>query len=165
METTQEFGGTHDQIVAFLHEQGITFRQVEHAAEGQTDRVSEIRGNRLQQAVKAMVITVKVDKKRRRHFLVCIAGHRRIDFAKVAEIGHGLEARFAQPDVAASLTGCVMGSVPPISFNPDLAVLVDPELLDEAEVVFNAGRLDRSLFVPPAPFFAAMNATIARVAQ
>src|SRR5262245_25016286 len=165
MESTQQQASTHQQLVEFMQRHGIPYRQVEHAAEGQTDKVSQIRGNRLQQAVKAMVITVKVDKKRRRHFLVCIAGHRRVDFAKVAEIGHGLEARFAQSDLAETLTGCAMGSVPPISFNSELPVLVDSELLGEDEVVFNAGRLDSSVFVNPGPFFAAMQATVVRVAQ
>jgi Ala-tRNA(Pro) deacylase len=162
---TQTAISCHDQIVEFLQHHGLAFRQMDHEAEGKTERASQIRGHRLEQAVKSMVVAVKVDKARRRYFVVCVAGHRRVDFGKIAAVGCGVGARFADPDVANGLTGCVMGSVPPISFNRDLEVLVDPEVLEEPEVVFNAGRLDRSIFVSPRPFFAAMNATIVRVAE
>lgn len=165
MQQIEQPASTHDQLLEFVEQHGIAFRQVDHPAEGRTDRVSEMRGNRLQQAVKAMVVTVKINKQRRRHFLVCIGGHRRVNFAKVAALGNGAEARFAAAALAESLTGCVMGSVPPISFNSELNVVVDPELLRETEVVFNAGRLDRSMFVSPTLFFMAMNATVAHVAE
>ncbi len=38
-----------------------------------------------------------------------------------------------------------MGTVLPFSFHADLDVMVDPSLLDQEDMYFNAGRLDRSL--------------------
>ena len=57
------------------------------------------------------------------------------------------KGRFADPDTAQSITGCVMGAVPPFSFSGELALVVDEALRQCPEVCFNAGRLDRSIFV------------------
>ncbi len=40
-----------------------------------------------------------------------------------------------------------MGAVPPFSFDPQLTLMVDINLLAEDQIVFNAGRLDRSVFL------------------
>jgi Ala-tRNA(Pro) deacylase len=164
MSDQQEYP-TYDRVLSFLNEHEIPFREIEHAPEGRTDVVSAMRGNRIEQAVKAIVMIVKLDRKTRRNFLICVPGDRRVDFSKVAQVAGGGEARFAPPDLAQALTGCSMGSVPPISFNDDLKVLVDPRLLEESEVVFNAGRLDRSLFVPAKTFFGAANAAVVAVGE
>ena len=57
------------------------------------------------------------------------------------------KGRFSPADEATEMTGCVMGAVPPFSFREDLAVFVDPACKENEEVVFNAGRLDRSIFI------------------
>jgi hypothetical protein len=53
--------------------------------------------------------------------------------------------RLRQPETAQALTGCAMGAVPPFSLNPDLAIVVDEDLLANDTLFFNAGRLDRSM--------------------
>jgi Ala-tRNA(Pro) deacylase len=54
---------------------------------------------------------------------------------------------FAAREKAQALTGCVIGAIPPFSFNDQLQVLADPLIQQNEEVVFNAGRLDRSIFM------------------
>ena len=54
---------------------------------------------------------------------------------------------FASRDKAQELTGCVIGAIPPFSFNDQLQVLADSLIQENEEVVFNAGRLDRSIFM------------------
>ncbi|HQU37969.1 MAG TPA: YbaK/EbsC family protein, partial [Anaerolineales bacterium] len=44
-------------------------------------------------------------------------------------------------------TGCVIGAIPPFTFSDQLHVLADPLIQQNDEVVFNAGRLDRSIFM------------------
>jgi Ala-tRNA(Pro) deacylase len=39
----------------------------------------------------------------------------------------------------------VAGTILPFSFNPELEVVVDPSLLENDEIYFNAARLDRSM--------------------
>jgi Ala-tRNA(Pro) deacylase len=45
------------------------------------------------------------------------------------------------------LTGCVIGAIPPFSFSDRLILLADPLIQENDEVVFNAGRLDRSIMM------------------
>jgi Ala-tRNA(Pro) deacylase len=54
---------------------------------------------------------------------------------------------FAAREKAQEITGCVIGAIPPFSFNDQLQVLADPLIQQNEEVVFNAGRLDRSIFM------------------
>ena len=39
----------------------------------------------------------------------------------------------------------MVGTVLPVSYHPDLELIVDPKLLTFPELYFNAGRLDRSM--------------------
>lgn len=153
----------YERLMSFAASNGLPVRELDHAPEGRTDLASKIRGHSLASAVKAMVVMVKRGKSDRRYFLACVPGDRRVDFSAIKRLGAGDDVRFAPEDRAASMTGCVMGSVPPISFHPDLKVLVDPAVLDHPEVVFNAGRLDKSIFVEPKAWFAAAGVAVERI--
>ena len=48
-----------DQLVALLSEAKAKFRVIEHEAEGRSEAISVIRGNRPDQAAKAMVLDVR----------------------------------------------------------------------------------------------------------
>ena len=58
---------------------------------------------------------------------------------------HGTYVAFASTDIAERLAGSVTGTVLPFSFNPELELVVDPSLLENDELYFNAARLDRSM--------------------
>ena len=59
----------------------------------------------------------------------------------------------APREKAEALTGCVIGAIPPFSFNDQLILLADPLIQENEEVVFNAGRLDRSIFMKSVDYF------------
>ncbi|NVJ23406.1 MULTISPECIES: YbaK/EbsC family protein [Myxococcus] len=154
----------HDKLIALFQEHGASFRVVEHEPEGRTELISQIRGNVLAQAAKAMVLMVKQGKKERRYFLAVVPGDCRVDLEAVKALGGGTHAMFAPPPVAQELTGCEMGAVPPVSFHPDLKLVVDPGLLAHEEIVFNSGRLDRSIFVQREGFLKVANPEVAAIA-
>ena len=104
-----------DQIVALLSEAKAKFRIIEHEAEGRSEAISVIRGNRPEQAAKAMVLDVRGGGAGRRHVLAILPGNRKLDFSAVAKLFEARKCGFASPDTAQELTGCVMGSVPPFS--------------------------------------------------
>ena len=74
-------------------------------------------------------------------------GHRRVDLDAIRAHFAASSVAIANRDKAEALTGCVTGAIPPFSFNPELQLLADPLLTENEEVVFNAGRLDRSIFM------------------
>jgi Ala-tRNA(Pro) deacylase len=139
---------TYDKIIGHLEENSVPFRVIDHAPEGRTDVASQIRGNRLSQAAKAIVIKVKIGKKGRRYLLAVVPGDRRLNLEAVRALVAGAShVMFAPSEIATELTGCEMGAVPPFSFHDQLELVVDPSLLLNDEIVFNAGRLDKSIYV------------------
>ncbi len=137
----------HARLVALLREQGAAFRVVEHQPEGRTEEIAWIRGNRLEQAIKSMVVQVRFGRKDNRYYLANVPGDCRVDFEAIRAAFEAESAAFAPRSKAEALTGCVIGSIPPFSFNEGLLVLADPAIQENEEVVFNAGRLDRSIFM------------------
>ncbi len=138
---------THEKLLVLLDGRSVTYRLIEHAAEGRSEHISRIRGNHPAQALKALVVSVRGGGHGRRTVLAVVPGNRALDMKGLLATLGAQKGRFAPPELASQMTGCVMGAVPPFSFRADLVVLADPAIRDNAEVVFNAGRLDRSIFM------------------
>ena len=153
-----------DQLVALLSESKAKFRVIEHEAEGRSEAISVIRGNRPDQAAKAMVLDLRGGGAGKRHVLAILPGNRKLDFSAVAKLFEARKCGFASPDTAQELTGCVMGSVPPFSLNPVLAIVVEQDLLANDTLFFNAGRLDRSMELDTKDWLAVAQPRVARIA-
>ena len=153
-----------DRLVALLTEAKANFRIIEHEAEGRSEKISVIRGNRPGQAAKAMVLDVRGGGGGRRHVLAILPGNSKLDFAAVAGLFEARKCGFASPDTAQALTGCVMGAVPPFSLNPDLTIVVEEGLLANGTLFFNAGRLDRSMELDTKDWMAVAKPRVARIA-
>lgn len=137
----------HEQLRALLDKEGAVYRVVEHEAEGRTDVIAEIRGNRIEQSIKSIVVQVRITKKENIYCLANVPGDCRIDFKGIKNHFKAGSVAFAAREKAEELTGCVIGAIPPFSFSDQLQVLADPLIQQNEEVVFNAGRLDRSIFM------------------
>jgi len=140
-------GDIHEKLCALLDKEGAVYRVIEHEPEGRTEVIAKIRGNRIEQSVKSMTLQVRLTRKENIYCLANVPGDCRIDFDGVKNYFHADSAAFASRDKAQALTGCVIGAIPPFSFNDQLQVLVDPLVLENEEIVFNAGRLDRSIMM------------------
>jgi Ala-tRNA(Pro) deacylase len=137
----------HEQLRALLDREGANYRVVEHEPEGRTEVIAKIRGNRIQQSVKSIVVQVRLNRKENIYCLVNVPGDCRIDFKGIKSHFNADSVAFSAREKAEELTGCVIGAIPPFSFNEQLQVLADPLIRENEEVVFNAGRLDRSIFM------------------
>ncbi len=128
---------------------------IEHEPEGRTELIANIRGNRLEQAIKSMVVQVRVSKKENIYCLANVPGDCRVDLDGIKRHFDAKGVGMAAREKAEALTGCVVGAIPPFTFpaetigagSDQLHLLVDPLVQENAEVVFNAGRLDRSIFM------------------
>ncbi|MDP1751554.1 MAG: YbaK/EbsC family protein [Reyranella sp.] len=154
-----------DQLVALLNDANANFRVIEHEAEGKSEAISVIRGNRPDQAAKAMVLDVRGGGGGKRPVLAILPGNRKLDFNAVASLFEARKCGFASPETAQELTGCVMGAVPPFALNPALAVVVDEDLLANETLFFNAGRLDRSMELDTKDWLTVAKPRIAKIAS
>lgn len=137
----------HEQLRALLDHEHVTYRVIEHEAEGRTEFITKIRGNRPEQAIKSIVVQVRFGKKESRYCLANVPGDCRVDLPAIQKLFDGTDVSVAPREKAELLTGCRIGSIPPFSFNEQLILLADPLIRKNEEVVFNAGRLDRSIFM------------------
>ena len=137
----------HQQLCELLDREGASYRLIEHEPEGRTPRIAQIRGNRIEQSIKSIIVQVRLNRKDNLYCLANVPGDCRIDFDGIKRHFRADSVAFASRDRAQELTGCVIGAIPPFSFNDQLQVLADPLIQQNEEVVFNAGRLDRSIFM------------------
>jgi len=137
----------HEQLRMLLDREGASYRVIEHEPEGRTEVIAKIRGNRIEQSIKSMVLQVRLTKKENIYCLANVPGNCRVDVDAVKRYYNADSVAFAQREKAQALTGCVIGAIPPFSFSDQLQLLADPLIQENEEVVFNAGRLDRSIMM------------------
>ncbi len=140
--------GIHERLCELLDREGARYRLVEHTPEGRTEFIAKIRGNRPDQAIKSIVVQVRLRKKENTYCLANVPGDCRVDLDAIRAHYEATSVGIAGRDKAETLTGCVIGAIPPFSFDDRLTVLADPRIGENPEVVFNAGRLDRSIWMP-----------------
>ena len=154
---------TYLRLIALLDEHHAAYRLIDHAPEGRTEIVSALRGNALAQAAKCIILMVKLGKKTTRYVLAVIPGDARLDLGAVKALLGGTYAAFASTEVAERLAGSVAGTILPFSFSPELELIVDPSLLEHAELFFNAARLDRSMALKSSDYAALAKPRPARI--
>jgi Ala-tRNA(Pro) deacylase len=92
-----------------------------------------------------MVVMVKIGKKMTKYILAVVPGDARVDLNAIKGLMRGTYVSFASTDIAERIAGSDAGTILPFSFNPELELIVDPSLLENDELYFNAARLDRSM--------------------
>ncbi len=136
---------TYAQLIEFLDQHKAGYKLIDHSPEGRTEIVSPMRGNKVSQAAKCIVMMIKIGKKTTKYVLGVVPGDAKIDLNAVKELFQGTYISFATPEIAERLAASVAGTILPFSFNPELELIVDPSLLENDEIYFNAARLDRSM--------------------
>src|SRR5512134_2905939 len=154
----------HEQLRALLDREHAAYRVVEHEHEGRTEMIAKIRGNRIEQSIKSIVMQVRLKRKENIYCLANVPGDCRIDFDGIKDHFQADSVAFASRDKAQELTGCVIGAIPPFSFSDQLQVLADPRIQENDEVVFNAGRLDRSIFMKLEDYFRIAKPQLTKIA-
>lgn len=136
---------TYTRLIALLEQHGVPYRLIDHPPEGRTNLVSAMRGHDPKVAAKCMVVMVKIGKKTTKYVLAVIPGDAKVDFEAIKRHRNASYVSFAAPEIAERLSGAVMGTVLPFSFDANLELMVDPSLLDHEDMYFNAARLDCSV--------------------
>ena len=154
----------HEQLCSLLDKEGARYRIIEHEPEGRTELIAQIRGNRIEQSIKSIVVQVRLNKKENIYCLANVPGHCRVDLNAIKDHFNADSIGMAQREKAQALTGCVVGAIPPFSFSDQLQVLADPLIQENAEVVFNAGRLDRSIFMDLADYIRIAKPQLVKIA-
>lgn len=155
---------TYDKLIDLLETNKASYRLIDHAPEGQTDKVSALRGHPVEAAAKCIVLIVKIGKKTSRFVLAVVPGTARVDTRKIKVLFPGATyAGFAATDVAERLAGSVAGTVLPFAFHQDLMLIADPSITQFKELFFNAARLDRSMALRTSDYVALAKPRLERI--
>lgn len=139
-------------LLQLLEHKQARFRVVQHAEAGKSEEVAHTRGTEVGQGAKALVCEIHGGMAKR-WALAVLPADRKLDRQRLAEALGGSKAKLVDAAVATELTGCVIGAIPPFSFNPALQLVVDPELTERYDTIaFNAGRLDASILLDAQDF-------------
>jgi len=121
-------------------------------------------GAELGQIVKSLVFVVP-GSDGPEPLLCLVAGHNRVDLARLAAVTGAADVRRASAREAHDLTGFAIGGIPPIGHERSVRVIMDPDL-GLYPVVWAAAGLATAVFpVPPATLRILSNATVAPIAE
>ena len=137
---------TYEALKNLFNKYQVAYKEVEHILEGRSDHIAEIRGNRKEQAAKAMVVDTLVQESHK-YYLTVLPGSNKVNLEAIRTFVGADKVSMAKTKIMKRLTNCESGAVPPFSFNENLNMIVDPKLYKNEEIVFNAGRLDRSMYI------------------
>lgn len=136
---------TYDRLITLLDTSSVDYQLIDHAPEGTTDAVCALRGHPASEAAKCIVLRVKVDRRTTRHVLAVVPGDRRVDLDAIRTLFTARYVGFSDAETAERLARAIPGTVLPFSFDPELEVVADPDVIKQPRLYFNAARLDRSL--------------------
>ncbi|MEU6147223.1 YbaK/EbsC family protein [Streptomyces sp. NPDC047081] len=138
---------TYERLISLLDTSSVDYKLIGHAPEGATEAVSALRGHPVSEAAKCIVLRVKTDRRTTRHVLAVVPGDRRVDLDAVRTLFAARYVGFSDAETAERLARAMPGTVLPFSFDPELELVADPDLVGRPRLYFNAARLDRSLAV------------------
>lgn len=135
---------THERIIALLKEHRLPYTLLEHEHVHTSRDAATVRGTRLEEAAKALVLEAKQEGKRT-VFLCVVSGHRRLDLKRVKALLDTKNASLAHPDLVLERTGCKVGTVPPFPALLGLKGYADEAIFANEHVVFSAASHHKSI--------------------
>lgn len=151
--------GLFGSIMNTLERKKVEYQLLEHEPVFTSEQAAEIRKTKVEQGAKALVMLA--DKK---PVLVVISAARKVDTAKFKKLFKIKDLRMATPEEVEKLTGVKIGAVPPFGHLIGLPTRVDEGLGRNKEIVFNAGRHDRSIKMKFADWQKLVGPTVGRFA-
>lgn len=125
-----------NEILALLDEKKIGYKHLKHEHVHTSEDAAKVRGNSVQQALKAIVLKVKGYKDD--FVLCCLPGDKRIDFSKLKKELGLKDCCLASPKEVLEVTGCKVGTVPPLGSILGLETFMDESVLDNEIIYFSS---------------------------
>lgn len=150
-----------ESIRAWLSEQGVAYRELEHEPTRTSEDSARVRGEELSIGGKALLL--KVDDA---FGLFVMSAALRVDSGAIRKKLNARRSRFATSDELFELTGLVPGSVPPFG-RPILPfdLYVDESIGRNERIAFNAGSLEHSIFLQTGDYLRIAQPEIFRFAR
>src|SRR5262249_26820602 len=121
------FGGENirNEIVRLLKQAKCPYQHLEHEPTPTSEDSARVRGTRLEEGVKALIVRGKTTKK---NYQFNVPSHKKLDM-KAVQDAVGEKCEFEEPAVIQERFGLVVGSIPPFGKLLNLDTFLDEEVL------------------------------------
>jgi Ala-tRNA(Pro) deacylase len=150
----------YEALRSLLDGAGVAYRELDHPPAASALEYHGIVGSRLEQQAKALLFRCYGEGGAKSYLVYALPGNAEADVEQVRRATGSRRLRLATRDELARQTGCRFGELPPFGSIFGCELALDGRLLGEDELYFNAGRLDRSIVLPPATLVALEAPTI-----
>jgi prolyl-tRNA editing enzyme YbaK/EbsC (Cys-tRNA(Pro) deacylase) len=149
-----------DRLTRWLAEAAVPFEVIEHAPVRTSAEAAAVRGTRLEEGAKALVVRAED-----RYVHLVLPASLKADNSLLRALLGTRKLRFATPEELLELTGCAPGAVPPFGNLFDLPVLIDEALTANERIAFNAGSNEVSIRMRADDFVRLSGGTVCRFAR
>ncbi|PIR61132.1 MAG: hypothetical protein COU68_01085 [Candidatus Pacebacteria bacterium CG10_big_fil_rev_8_21_14_0_10_45_6] len=153
------------QILELLEKNECWHETFEHQPVRTSEEAANLRNGYSQsQGAKAILIRVKISSADKRFAMLVVPGDMRFDSDKVKKLLQAKNIRFATEAEVSEITGGVLpGGVPPFGNLFGLEVFVDPSLLENEKIIFNAGDKSFSIGMKSVDYVKLVSPRIAEI--
>lgn len=130
-----------NEIIRLLRKDSIEFETFVHEQGTSSEESAKIRGTKLQEGVKALILKGKNSKK---NYQLNIPAHLKLDMKAVAD-RVGEKCEFEDPEMIKERFGLIIGGVPPFGQLLNIDVFFDEGVFASEYSVFNDGLLTESI--------------------
>ncbi len=134
-----------EKIKKLLDEHHVNYQVLEHEHVVTSADAAKIRGTKLEEAAKALVLQSKEGA----FVQFVIPAARRLHLKKVKKLLEVKNIALASPDDVLKKTDCTVGSVPPFGILFNIPVYLDRSILELDMLVFSAGTHNHSIKIKP----------------
>lgn len=162
----KEDPSTHRRLISILEKSGIEYKATEHEAVLTSEQAAQVRGGKLEEGAKAMLLRIKYKKsvQKPESFALCVmAAHAKLDSKVFRKMVGAKSVSFATTEEVADITGCISGAVPPFAsaFRKDITpCYMDTSLRSVETIEFNAGLRTKSVRMKQADYEAIEKPTV-----
>ncbi|MFT4282797.1 MAG: YbaK/EbsC family protein [Candidatus Woesearchaeota archaeon] len=144
-----------EKIVSLLKANNCIFEELSHDFVHTSKDAAKVRGTKIEFAAKAIVL--KADNK---SIMCVLGGDKKIDFKKIKKTLGIKNLRLEDPNKVLELTGCKIGTVPPLGNLFDLTTYFDVALKNSDYLVFSAASHYKSIKMPVKDYLEFTNPTL-----
>lgn len=132
-----------NEIIRLIKEHDGEFQHLVHAPAPTSQDSAEIRGTKLEEGVKALILKGKNSKKNYQFNIPC---HLKLDMKAVID-AVGEKCEFEDPEVIKDRFGLTIGGVPPFGQLLNIDTYFDEGIANNERAVFNCGLLTESIIM------------------
>jgi nondiscriminating aspartyl-tRNA synthetase len=133
--------GVRNEIIRLLKKGDMEYTHMEHETTPTSEDSARIRGTKLEEGVKSIILRGKGSKK---NYQVNIPSHLKLDMKAVADVV-GEKCEFEDPQIIMERFGLAVGGVPPFGVLLNIETFFDEEIKKLEKVAFNCGMPTQSI--------------------